>query len=120
MNKTKLKPKNRKVRHARVRAGVSGTSSRPRVSVFKSNKHIFVQLIDDEKGKTLFSSKIVSSKKSKLKGTKSDKAAEIGKMVAEKAKSAGVTEVVFDRGGYKYHGRVKSLADGLRTGGLKF
>lgn len=90
------------------------------MSVFKSNKHIFVQLIDDESRKTILSSKIVSVSKSKLKGGKIEKAAEIGKIVAEKAKAAGIGEVIFDRGGYKYHGRVKALADGLRVGGLKF
>lgn len=108
------------MRHGRVRAIIKGTKERPRVSVFRSNKHIFVQLIDDESGKTLFSSKIVSATKSKLKGKKIDKASEIGKIVAEKAKTAGVSGVVFDRGGYKYHGRIKALADGLRAGGLKF
>ena len=96
-----------------------GTKERPRVSVFKSNKHIFVQLIDDEKGKTIVSSKAVSGKSAKLKGTKVNRATEIGKLLAEKAKTAGIKEVVFDRGGYKYHGRIKSLADGLRAGGLK-
>lgn len=97
-----------------------GTKARPRASVFKSNKHIFVQLIDDESRKTILSSKGVSFLKSKLKGGKSEKASEIGKVVAEKAKAAGINEIVFDRGGYKYHGRVKALADGLRSGGLKF
>ncbi len=81
---------------------------------------MFVQFIDDNTGKTIISSKIVSSAKTKSKGSKTDKSAEMGKMLAEKAKSAGITEVIFDRGGYKYHGRVKALADGLRTGGLKF
>ena len=117
---SRKKQLNRQRRHNRVRAAINGTSGRPRVSVFKSNKHIFVQLIDDETKKTLVSSKVISGAKSKLKGKKSDKAAEIGKMVAEKAKTAGITEVVFDRGGYKYHGRIKALADGLRAGGLKF
>ena len=97
-----------------------GTKQRPRISVFKSNRHIFVQLIDDETGKTLLSSKVVSAAKSKLKGKKVEKAAEIGKIIAGKAKEAGISEAVFDRGGYKYHGRVRALADGLRAGGLKF
>lgn len=99
---------------------IAGTKARPRVSVFKSNRHIFVQLIDDELRRTILSSKVVSDSKSKLKGGKSEKAAEIGKVIAEKARAAGINEVVFDRGGYKYHGRVKALADGLRAGGLKF
>jgi large subunit ribosomal protein L18 len=107
-------------RHKRIRALIKGTSKRPRVSVFKSNRHIFIQVIDDESGKTLLSSKVVSGSKGKSKGTKSEKATEIGKMIAEKAKAAGINEIVFDRGGYKYHGRVKALADALRTGGLKF
>lgn len=108
------------MRHRRVRARILGTKNRPRVSVFKSNKHIFVQLVDDEAGKTVLSSKIVSAVKSKIKGDKSKKAVEIGKIVAEKAKTVGITEVVFDRGGYKYHGRIKAVAEGLRVGGLKF
>ena len=99
---------------------ITGTKARPRVSVFKSNRHIFVQLIDDESRKTILSSKVVSASKSKSKGGKSEKASEIGKVIAEKAKAIGISEVVFDRGGYKYHGRVKALADGLRAGGLKF
>ena len=103
-----------------MRARVEGTEARPRVSVFKSNKHIFVQLIDDKSRKTILSSKIVPVSKNKLKGGKSQKAGEVGKVIAERAKAAGINEVVFDRGGYKYHGRVKALADGLRAGGLKF
>src|SRR3989344_4144641 len=116
---SKQKQLNRQRRHNRVRASIKGTRERPRVSVFKSNKHTFVQFINDESGKTILSSKIISGAKSKLKGNKTSKASEIGKMVAEKAKAAGIKEVVFDRGGYKYHGRIKTLADGLRAGGLK-
>ena len=107
------------MRHKRVRAKITGTANRPRVSVFKSNKHIFVQLIDDETKKTLLSSKIVSASKSKMKGSKIDRASEIGKIVAEKAKASGINAVVFDRGGYKYHGRIKALAESLRASGLK-
>jgi len=113
------KQQHRISRHKRVRAKIQGTAKRPRVSVFKSNKHIFVQLIDDESRKTILGNKIISSEKSKIKGDKSKKANEIGKMVAEKAKALGINEIVFDRGGYKYHGRVKALAEGLRAGGLK-
>ncbi|MDO8495896.1 MAG: 50S ribosomal protein L18 [bacterium] len=116
----KSKQLHRISRHRRVRAKIVGTKTRPRVSVFKSNKHIFVQLIDDESRKTVLSSKIIPVSKSKSKGDKSQKAAEVGKVIAEKAKTAGISEVVFDRGGYKYHGRIKALADGLRAGGLKF
>ncbi len=117
---SKQKQLNRSRRHGRIRAKVTGTAKRPRVSVFKSNKHVFVQFIDDNTGKTILSSKIVPAAKSKIKGKKTEKSAEVGKMLAEKAKAAGITEVIFDRGGYKYHGRVKALADGLRAGGLKF
>jgi len=120
MDKSKSKQKHRISRHRRVRAKIFGTAKRPRVSVFKSNKHIFVQLIDDEAGKTILSSKVVFAKRSKIKGNKIDKAGEVGKIVAEKAKTAGINAVVFDRGGYKYHGRIKALAEGLRAGGLKF
>lgn len=107
------------MRHRRVRAKITGTANRPRVSVFKSNKHIFVQLIDDEAKKTILSSKIISTSKSKMKGSKIDRASEIGKIVAEKAKASGINSAVFDRGGYKYHGRIKALAESLRASGLK-
>jgi large subunit ribosomal protein L18 len=117
--KTNSKKVNRTARHRRVRSRVSGTASRPRAAVFRSNRHIFVQFIDDSSGKTILSSKVISSTKSKLKGNKTEKATEIGKMLAEKAKAAGIKEVIFDRGGFKYHGRVKAVAEGLRAGGLK-
>lgn len=116
----KSKQLHRISRHRRVRSMITGTKVRPRVSVFRSNKHIFVQLIDDESRRTVMSSKISPPSKSKLKGGKSEKATEIGKIIGEKARAIGISEVVFDRGGYKYHGRVKALADGLRVGGLKF
>lgn len=115
-----LKREQRKMRHKRVRAKIKGTKTVPRVSVFRSNKHIFVQIIDDKTGKTLLSSKIVAKKKSALKGTKTELAEKIGEMFAKKTQEAGISRVVFDRGGYKYHGRVKALAEGLRRGGLKF
>ncbi|MEK7076397.1 MAG: 50S ribosomal protein L18 [Patescibacteria group bacterium] len=117
--KPKAKRQHRLSRHKRVRAKITGTSKRPRVAVFKSNRHIFVQFIDDTTGKTILSSKIVSEKKSKMKGTKTAKANSIGEMLAEKAKEAGITEAVFDRGGFKFHGRVKAVAEGLRKGGIK-
>lgn len=110
----------RKRRQKRVRAKIKGTSTVPRVSVFRSNKHIFVQLIDDAAGKTLASSMVKSKSKSVPKGTKTKLAEKVGEMVAKKAKEAGMSKVVFDRGGYKYHGRVKALAEGLRKGGLEF
>ena len=104
----------------RVRKIVSGTAERPRLSVFRSNMQIYAQLVDDLQGTTLLA---VSSKNKdivKNEGTKSEKAAMVGKLVAEKALAAGITDVVFDRGGYLYHGRVKQLADAAREGGLKF
>lgn len=104
----------------RVRKIVSGTADRPRLSVFRSNKQIYAQLIDDLQGTTLLavSSKLKDIEKGE--GTKSEKAALVGKLIAEKALAAGITNVVFDRGGYLYHGRVKQLADAAREGGLKF
>jgi len=103
----------------RIRKRISGTSKIPRLSVFRSNKQIYAQLIDDTNGVTLASA---SSYKNKAveKKTKSEQAAVIGKEVAEKAIKAGIESVVFDRNGYLYHGRVKSLADSAREGGLKF
>lgn len=107
-----------------MRAKASGTSAVPRVSVFRSNKNIFAQLIDDGAGKTLVSSEIKSTAKPKGKSAKKQTKTEIaslaGEVLAKKAKDAGITKVVFDKGGYKYHGRVKALAEGLRKGGLKF
>lgn len=100
---------------------IKGTPKRPRVSVFKSNKNIFVQFIDDTSGKTLLSNKIkveeAKTKKTKINKTK--KAINVGETLASDAKKMGINEVVFDRGGFKYHGRVKAIADGLRKGGLK-
>jgi large subunit ribosomal protein L18 len=106
----------RKLRHARVRAKVSGVSAKPRFNVFRSNAHIYVQLIDDETGKTLAAA---SSHEIKSKGNKVAMAAAVGKLAAEKALKAGIKEAVFDRGGYQYHGRVKQLADSAREAGLK-
>ena len=106
-------------RHRRVRGKVSGTAERPRLAVFRSNKGISAQLIDDLTGKTLAGASWVGLKKS-FKGNKTEQAAEVGKLLAAAGKKAGVESVVFDRGGYLYHGRVKALADGAREGGLKF
>lgn len=114
------KQQHRISRHRRVRAKIFGTAQRPRVSVFKSNKHVFVQFIDDNANKTIISSKVVSDNKSEMKGNKIDKATKIGEMLAEKAKEAGIKEIIFDRGGFKYHGRVRAVAEGLRKGGLNF
>ncbi len=100
----------------RIRGKISGTAARPRMSVFRSNKQIYVQLIDDLAGVTLVS----ASSKGIDEGTKCEIAAKVGEAVAKKALEAGITEVVFDRNGYLFHGRVKSLADAARNGGLKF
>lgn len=108
------------MRHRRVRAKIKGTAGTPRVSVFRSNKHIFVQLIDDAAGKTIASNVVEAAPKTKMKGSKTELAGRIGEALAKKAKEAGISNVVFDRGGFKYHGRVKALAEGLRKGGLKF
>ena len=99
----------------RVRAAISGTPEMPRLAVFRSNKEIYAQIIDDINGKTLAAA---SSKD--VKGTKIDQANEVGKFIAEKGIAAGVSSVVFDRGGYLYHGRVKALAEGARESRLKF
>ena len=106
-------------RHRRVRGKVSGTAERPRLAVFRSNKGISAQLIDDISGKTLAGASWLGVKKG-FKGTKTEQAAEVGKLLAAAGTKAGVEAVVFDRGGYLYHGRVKALADGAREGGLKF
>ena len=103
----------------RIRKIVSGTAARPRLSVFRSNKEIYTQLIDDVNGVTL----LAASSKDKgvsVKGTSIEVASAVGKLVAEKALKAGISEVTFDRGGYLYHGRIKSLAEGARAAGLKF
>lgn len=104
----------------RIRKVVSGTEARPRLAVFRSNKEIYAQLVDDETGRTLVAASSRDKDISSGKGTKSEIAALVGKAIAEKAKSAGFEAVSFDRGGYLYHGRVKSLADGAREAGLKF
>lgn len=104
-------------RQNRIRSKVSGTAARPRLSVFTSNQHIVAQLIDDLSGKTLA---YVSDVETKATGTKTERSAKVGEMIAEKAAKIKVTEVVFDRGGKLYHGRVKALAEGARAKGLKF
>lgn len=105
-------------RHRRVRGKVNGSSERPRLAVFRSNRGVFAQVIDDATGKTLAGASWVGLKS--FKGDKSAQAREVGKAVAAAAKKAGIETVVFDRGGYLYHGRVKALAEGAREGGLKF
>ena len=105
-------------RHRRVRGKISGTAERPRLVVFRSNKGIFAQLVDDEAGRTLASASWLQLRPTK--GTKTDQATEVGKALAAAAKKAGIENCVFDRAGYLYHGRVKALAEGAREGGLRF
>jgi large subunit ribosomal protein L18 len=105
-------------RHKRVRKDIFGTAERPRLVVFRSNRGIAAQLVDDSTGRTLTSASSLDVRSAK--GTKSDQAVEVGKLLAENAKKADVTSVVFDRGGYLYHGRVKALAEAAREGGLQF
>ena len=122
-----IKLSKRKIRHLRVRKKISGTSNYPRLSVFRSNKFIYAQIIDDESKKTIVScsskDKDVSSDKTENKSGLSQKsfdAYKVGLTISNKCKKSGITKVVFDRGGYKYHGRVKALADGARENGLEF
>ena len=106
-------------RHKRVRAKISGTPERPRLCVFRSETNIYAQVIDDVHGVTLVSASSLE-KDFKVDGTKSDAAKQVGVNVAQRAKAKGIETVVFDRGGYVYHGRVKALAEGAREGGLQF
>ena len=113
---TKLQARER--RHRRVRGKVRGTADRPRLAVYRSNKGISAQLVDDLAGRTLTAASWVNL--AGFAGTKTEQAAEVGKLLASRAREAGIGRVVFDRGGYLYHGRVKALADGAREGGLEF
>ena len=113
---TKKKHAGRKRRHFRVRKKIDGTAGRPRMAVFRSNRHIYVQLIDDVQATTLAAA---SDKEVAASGDKTERAKVVGELIAKRAADAGVTAVVFDRGGNKYHGRVAALADGAREGGLK-
>ena len=108
----------RERRHRRVRSKVTGTSERPRLVVFRSNRGIEAQLVDDLEGRTLAAASWLHLKK--FKGSKTEQAAEVGKLLARNAQSAGIETVVFDRGGYLYHGRVQALAEAAREGGLRF
>jgi large subunit ribosomal protein L18 len=116
---TLTKPQARARRHKRVRGKISGTAERPRLVVFRSNRGIEAQLVDDFEGRTLAAASWLHLKKS-FKGTKTEQASEVGKLLAANAKKAGVERVVFDRAGYLYHGRVKALAEAAREGGLRF
>jgi len=118
---TEKSQKARERRHSRLRKKVLGTNARPRLNVFRSDKHIYAQVIDDLTGHTLASaSDIDTDTKAQADGTKSDKAKLVGTIIAQRALDAGVKQVVFDRGGYRYHGRVKALADAAREAGLDF
>ena len=117
MDINKIKQNKRLRRKGRVRAKISGTAICPRLSIFRSNRGIYAQIINDEIGKTLVAASIGEIK---IKGKKIDLSLELGKLIATKAIAKGINQVVFDRNGYKYHGRVKALAEGAREGGLKF
>lgn len=119
MNQTKDKTLKRDRRRAKIRSKIEGTAACPRLSVFRSNKGMYIQLIDDQSGKTIASANAIEIKEVK-EGGKVGVGFGLGKLIAEKGKKAGVTAVVFDRGGYQYHGRVKAVADGAREGGLQF
>lgn len=122
MGKTNKKQVARLRRHRRVRAKVSGTPECPRLNVYRSSEHIYAQVIDDVNGHTLISASTIDAElRGEVDGkTKSEAARMVGKAVAERAKNAGITTVVFDRGGWRYQGRVKALAEGAREAGLKF
>ena len=112
------KPARRLKRRRRVRAKIRGTAERPRISVFRSNRGIFAQLVDDDSGRTLAAATWTEPELKSLKPM--EQSQRVGAALAERAKAAGISEAVFDRGGYHYHGRVKALADGAREGGLNF
>ena len=107
-------------RHNRARKRISGTPERPRLAVFRSSKHIVVQLIDDTKGHTLAAASSLEPDLRESEGTKTDKSVKVGQLIAQRAKDAGVVTVVFDRGGNKYTGRIAALAEAAREGGLEF
>ena len=110
----------RKARHARVRAKVSGTPEVPRLNVFRSNQNIFAQIIDDTKGTTLVSASSIDKDLKLANGSNIEAATKVGELIAKRAKEAKIKKVVFDRGGYLYHGRVKALAEAARENGLEF
>jgi large subunit ribosomal protein L18 len=120
--KSKRKSQMRQTRHNRVRARVIGTTARPRLNIFRSSANIYAQVIDDANGKTLVSASTIDNEvATQLEGkSKVEAARVVGRIVAERAKNAGITAVVFDRGGYRYHGRVAALAEGAREAGLQF
>jgi large subunit ribosomal protein L18 len=120
MIKKQDKNETRQKRHMRIRRRIVGTTERPRLCIYRSNKHIYCQIVDDDKSHTLASASTLDTA---LKGTKTwdrEAAKKVGQLIAERAKAAGVGAVIFDRGGYIYHGRVAAVADGARAGGLEF
>ncbi|HEX9580688.1 MAG TPA: 50S ribosomal protein L18 [Gemmatimonadales bacterium] len=116
----KTRPERRYRRHLRVRKRVSGTAARPRLVVFRSLKHVYAQLVDDDAGRTLAAASDLVKDLATEKAGKVGTARAVGKRLAAAAREHGITRVVFDRGGYRYHGRVKAVADGAREGGLEF
>ena len=110
----------RRKRHERIRLHLEGTAARPRLAVFRSLNHIYAQVIDDASGTTLAAASTVEKELRGTKQTKTDEARVVGRLIAERAKSAGVERVVFDRAGFRYHGRIRSLADAAREAGLDF
>jgi large subunit ribosomal protein L18 len=110
----------RRKRHDRIRLDLAGTAGRPRLAVFRSLNHIYAQVIDDASGRTLVAASTVEKELRSSSSTKSEEAASIGRLVAERAKAAGIDRVVYDRAGFRYHGRIKSLADAARDAGLDF
>ncbi len=120
MANTKEKQRAREKRIRRIRKKIVGTSDQPRLRVFKSNKHIYAQIIDDSLGKTIVSMSTIDKTFEREETDKTGSAKKVGLLIAEAAKNAGVSKVTFDRGGYIYHGRVKALSEGAREGGLQF
>ena len=110
----------RRKRHDRIRLTLAGSENRPRLAVFRSLEHIYAQVIDDASGRTLAAASTAEKELRRTKATKSEEAAVVGRLVAERAKAAGIQRVVFDRAGFRYHGRIKSLADAAREAGLDF
>jgi large subunit ribosomal protein L18 len=120
MTQTASREAAREKRHARIRLHLAGTTERPRLAVFRSTQHIYAQVIDDSSGRTLAAASTLEKELRTAKQTKTEEAKVVGRLVAERAKNAGIERVVFDRAGNRYHGRVKSLADAAREAGLDF
>jgi large subunit ribosomal protein L18 len=120
MTKVATRGAARRKRHDRIRLTMAGSEGRPRLAVFRSLNHIYAQVIDDASGRTLVAASTVEKELRGSKATKSEEAASVGRLVAERARAAGIERVVFDRAGFRYHGRIKSLADAARESGLDF